>query len=76
MAVVRLGTCGCLQDSVKVGNVSVADAAALVQRNYSAVELRSAYISIIKLLLYTCISFFEQVQEMVEIMFEKGHREG
>lgn len=48
MAVVRLGTCGCLQDSVKVGNVSVADAAALVQRNYSAVELRSAYINCIK----------------------------
>ena len=39
MAVVRLGTCGCLQASVKVGNVSVADGAALVQRNYSALEL-------------------------------------
>lgn len=35
MAVVRLGTCGCLQESVKVGNVSVADGSALVQRNYS-----------------------------------------
>jgi len=35
MAVVRLGTCGCLQESVKVGNVSVADSSALVQRNYS-----------------------------------------
>lgn len=35
MAVVRLGTCGCLQESVKVGNVSVANGSALVQRNYS-----------------------------------------
>ncbi|CAJ1349616.1 unnamed protein product [Effrenium voratum] len=36
MAAVRLGTCGCLQDWVKVGNVSVASqGSALVQRNYS-----------------------------------------
>jgi len=36
MAIVRLGTCGCLQDWVKVGCVSVASGgSALVQRNYS-----------------------------------------
>ncbi|CAE7473639.1 deoD [Symbiodinium natans] len=36
MAIVRLGTCGCLQDWVKVGCVSVASAgSALAQRNYS-----------------------------------------
>eukprot|EP00931_Biecheleriopsis_adriatica_P094407 TRINITY_DN68061_c0_g1_i1.p1 TRINITY_DN68061_c0_g1~~TRINITY_DN68061_c0_g1_i1.p1 ORF type:complete len:329 (-),score=72.80 TRINITY_DN68061_c0_g1_i1:18-953(-) len=35
MAVVRFGTCGCLQDWVKVGAVSVASqGSAMVQRNY------------------------------------------
>eukprot|EP00913_Durusdinium_trenchii_P007759 g7286.t1 len=41
MAVVRLGTCGCLQEHVKVGNVSVADGSALVQRNYSHFDSQS-----------------------------------
>ncbi|CAK9037862.1 Purine nucleoside phosphorylase (PNP) (5'-methylthioadenosine phosphorylase I) (MTA phosphorylase I) (MTAPI) [Durusdinium trenchii] len=40
MAVVRLGTCGCLQEHVKVGNVSVADGSALVQRNYSGLTVQ------------------------------------
>lgn len=34
MAVVRFGTCGCLQESVPVGSISVASGSILVQRNY------------------------------------------
>lgn len=34
VAVVRFGTCGCLQSSISVGGVSVAQGSVLVQRNY------------------------------------------
>ncbi|CAE7388214.1 unnamed protein product [Symbiodinium sp. KB8] len=44
MAIVRLGTCGCLQEWVKVGCVSVASAgSALVQRNYSHFDAPKAH---------------------------------